>query len=155
MNLVLLENVLSHLHNWFVRDSATFTDVEISGGQLPEKVAEYVPSGVFYRIQGSYLNDGLHKLGDDEIEDILEDEKIERVKVSLLAIPKPLLLIVDEIEEWERKYGEVAKGPYFSEEFGGYKYQIRGFSSYGVSGSPLAGWRLAFANQLAPWRKMY
>ena len=151
MNVVLLEDVLSHIHNWFVRDSSVFENVSASGGAMPREVSEYVGGVRFYRIQGTYLNDGLHKSDDDE----WEDEEIGRVRVSLLAIPKPLLNIVDEIEEWEKKYGEVAKGPYFSEEFGGYKYQIRGFSSYGVAGSPLAGWRLAFANQLNPWRKPY
>ena len=151
MNVVLLEDVLNHIHNWFVRDSSVFTGVEISGGAMPSEVAEYVSGRLFYRVQGSYLNDGLHKADEDE----WQDEEIDRIQVSLLAIPKPLLQIVDEIDEWEKKFGDVAKGPYFSEEFGGYKYQIRGFSSYGVSGSPLAGWRLAFANQLNPWRKPY
>lgn len=152
MNLTLLEDVLSHIHNWFDRESSVFTDVEISGGSMPDDVSEYVGE-TFYRIQGSYLNDGVHRSGEES--DALRDETVPRCKVSKLAIPRPLLEIVDEIEAWEEKYGEVAKGPYFSERFGGYEYQIRGFSSYGVSGSPLAGWRLAFANQLSPWRKMY
>lgn len=151
MNVMLLESVLEHIHNWFVRDSRVFSGVEVSGGALPDEVSEYVSSADFYRVEGSYRNDGLHKLGEDE----LADEEVSRMKVSLLAIPKALLLLVDEIEEWEKNYGEVAKGPYFSEQFGGYRYQIRGFSSYGVAGSPLAGWRLAFANQLNPYRKPY
>lgn len=151
MNAVLLEDVLSHIHNWFVKDSSVFADVSVSGGQVPQALSDYVSGKRFYRVQGSYLNDGLHDLEDDQ----WQDEEIDRVQVSLLAIPKPLLNIVDEIEKWEEKYGDVAKGPYFSEKFGGYEYQIRGFSSYGVAGSPLAGWRLAFANQLNPWRKPY
>lgn len=150
MNVVLLEEVLNHIHNWFVRDASVFTDVEIIDGHLTDKALDYVSDRQFYKIDGSFENDGLHLIDDE-----LEDEVIERARISLLAIPKPLLGIVDEIEEWERKYGEVAAGPYFSEEFGGYKYQVRGFSSYGVSGSPLSGWRLAFANRLNPWRKMY
>lgn len=151
MNVTLLEEVLSHIHNWFVRDASMFSDVEIVDGELTDDALEYVSGKEFYKIDGSYLNDGLHHVGDAD----LSDETADLVKVSLLAIPKPLLSIVDEIDEWEKKYGEVASGPYFSEEFGPYKYQIRGFSSYGVSGSPLAGWRLAFANRLNPWRKMY
>lgn len=151
MNVVLLEDVLSHIHNWFVRDFSDFTNVQVENGELPTEIAEYVDGKSFYRIQGSYNNDGLHEVGGDD----LEDESVERVRVSLLAIPKPLLKIVDDIEEWDKKYSDVAKGPYFSEEFGGYRYQIRGFSSYGVSGSPLTGWRLAFANELNPWRKPY
>jgi len=151
MNVVLLEEVLNHIHNWFVRDSATFLDVEITNGQLTDKALDYIADRQFYKLDGSYTNDGLHRVEDGD----LNDEVVERARISLLAIPRPLLEIVDEIDEWEKKYGEVASGPYFSEEFGGYKYQVRGFSSYGVSGSPLAGWRLAFANRLNPWRKMY
>ncbi len=151
MNVVLLEEVLSHIHNWFVRDASVFTNVEVVDGHLTDEALDYVSDRKFYKLDGSYENDGLHSTDEDD----LEDEVMDRVRISLLAIPKPLLNLVDEIEEWERKYGEIAAGPYFSEEFGGYKYQVRGFSSYGVSGSPLSGWRLAFANRLNPWRKMY
>lgn len=153
MNVILAEEVLSHIHNWFVKDAATFTSVEVSGGELPDDISAFVPENTFYRMQGTYMNDGLHHVGDPD--DELSDEKIDRVLVSRLAIPKPLLALIDEIDEWNQKYAEVAAGPFFSEEFGGYKYQIRGFSSYGVSGSPLSGWRLAFANRLNPWRKPY
>lgn len=155
MNLVLLEEVLSHIHNWFVRDSSVFTDVEIVGGQLPTTISEYIPDGVFYRLQGSYLNDGVHKLNDESTEDELQDETIERAVISLLAIPKALLLIVDDIDAWVNKYDEVARGPFFSESFGGYEYEIRGYSSYGASSSNLSGWQLAFADRLNKFRKMY
>lgn len=151
MNVTLLEEVLSHIHNWFVRDSSMFNDLKIVDGELTDEALEYVAGKEFYKIDGSYLNDGLHKADEPE----LSDEEVDKARISLLAIPKPLLGIVDEIEEWNAKYADVASGPYFSEEFGGYKYQIRGFSSYGVSGSPLSGWRLAFANRLNPWRKPY
>lgn len=151
MNIVLAEEVLSHLHNWFVRDSSVFTNVSIADGALPEDVASYVPEGAFYRIEGSLMNDGLHKVGVDE----LETEDVSRVKISVLAIPRPLLAIIDEIADWEDKYGEVAKGPFFSESFGGYEYEIRGYSSYGAASSSMSGWRLAFANRLNPWRRMF
>lgn len=153
MNLILLEEVLDHIHNWFVRDSSVFEGVEISGGTLPSDVAEYVPEGVYYRLQGSYLNDGVHMPGEES--DELRDETIARAKVSLLAIPRALLAIVDEIDEWVEKYGEVAQGPFFSEEFGGYKYTIRGYSSYGAASASASGWRLAFAGRLNPYRKPY
>ena len=151
MNVVLLEEVLNHIHNWFVRDDSTFLNVEITDGSLTDEAFDFIDGREFYKIDGSYLNDGLHRVEDAD----LDTETVERMRISLLAIPKSLLQLVDEIEEWEEKYGDVAAGPYFSEEYGGYKYQVRGFSSYGVSGSPLSGWRLAFANRLNPWRKMY
>lgn len=153
MNLILLEEVLDHLHNWFVRDSSVFMSVSVSDGALPQEVSDYVPDGVYYRLQGSYLNDGVHMTGEET--DELRDEDIPRAKVSLLAIPRPLLVLVDDIDEWVQKYGEVSEGPFFSEEFGGYKYTIRGYSSYGAASSSASGWRLAFAGRLNPYRKPY
>ena len=166
MNLIVLEEVLNHIHNWFVRDSFVVTNATISDGELPDEIASRIPDGAFFRIQGSFTNDGLYvkesysgtALSDqfspfDNNE--LSDEEVARMVVSVLAIPRPLLLIEAEIEDWEAKYGEVAKGPFFSEEFGGYKYEIRGYSSYGAASSTYSGWRLAFANRLNPYRKMY
>ena len=153
MNLSLAEEVLSHLHNWFARDSFVLTSVSFSDNGQPDEISERIPKGVFYRVQGSYLNDGLHRSG--EPSDMFQEESADRVKVSVLSIPKALLSIIDEIEAWENQYGEVAQGPFFSEEFGGYKYEIRGYSSYGAASSNMSGWRLAFNNRLNPWRRMY
>lgn len=166
MNLALAEEVLNHIHNWFVRDSRTFSGAEFSGGSLPDEIEGYVSGVRFYRIQGTYLNDGLHMRGAEGAPDgssgqggtdmpEIEDEAAGTVVVSLMAVPKSLLAIIDEIAEWEEKYGEVAKGPFFSESFGGYEYEIRGYSSYGAASSSQSGWRLAFANRLNPWRKMW
>lgn len=151
MNVVLLEEVLDHLNNWFVRDSSVFSNVQIASDGLPQEIGEYVSGKTFYEMRGTYNNDGLHKVDEDE----LVEEDAERVVVSLLSIPKPLLLIVDEIDEWNKKYGTVAENPFFSEEFSDYKYTIRGYSSYGAASSTASGWRLAFANRLNPFRKMY
>lgn len=153
MNLSLAEEVLSHLHNWFVRDSFVLTSFSFSEDGVPDGIASRIPNGVFYRVQGSYINDGLHRMG--EPTDTFQTEDVERAKISILSIPKALLSIIDEIEAWENQYGEVAQGPFFSEEFGGYKYEIRGYSSYGAASSNMSGWRLAFNNRLNPWRRMY
>ena len=162
MNVALAEEVLNHIHNWFVRESSVFSDFDIEDGALPEEIAQYTSKASFYRISGTYLNDGLHEaiqpsggLSEASENTDLKDEHVDNATVSLLVIPKSLLLLIDEIGEWEDKYGEVAKAPFFSESFGGYQYEIRGYSSYGAATSSASGWRLAFANRLNPWRKMY
>lgn len=153
MNLILAEEVLCHIHNWFVRDTSLFSGVTFGSNALPSEIASYVPEGTYYRIQGTYLNDGLHLRGTN---DVIKQEDVDGpVRVSKLVIPNPLLAIIDEIADWEDKYGEVAKGPFFSESFGGYEYEIRGYSSYGAASSSMSGWRLAFANRLNPFRRMY
>lgn len=152
MNLVLAEEVLSHIHNWFVRDSMKLTGAVFTEDGPPVEVESYVPSGGFYRVQGTFLNDGLHKF--DEPTDVFQPDEAASVTISRLAIPTALVVMFDEIEDWEDKYGDVAKGPFFSESFGGYEYEIRGYSSYGAASSSMSGWRLAFANRLNPWRRM-
>lgn len=149
MNVTMLEKVLYHLHNWFVRERLELGDASISDGQLPEEAAEAVPVGAYYRIQGTLLNDGLYLRGEEE----LRDEESDMV-VSVLAIPRPLLSLVDEIDAWQQKNGAATDGPYYQEQFGDYKYTLKGFSTYG-SANGIDGWRLAFRDQLTPFRKMY
>ena len=63
---VTLEQVLAHIHNWFTRETLSLSECEVVDGQLPASVAEAVPAGTWYRIQGSYLNDGLHLRGAED-----------------------------------------------------------------------------------------
>lgn len=146
----MLEQVCYHLNNWFIRDAAVFTNVTFAEDEVPGEIEDYVLSGGLYRVEGTYTNDGAYMRGEEEF----NPETAKRVRVSLMAVPKAVRALVDEISEWEEKYGEVAKGPFFSESFGGYEYEIRGYSSYGAASSNMSGWRLAFANRLNPWRKM-
>lgn len=154
MDAGTLEQVLYHIHNWFIRDSFDVTDCDISGGSLPASVTEQMLDGQWYSIEGSWLNDGLHRNPDTELEDETFDGTIR-----LLAIPKALLNVVEEIQEYldltddARKAALSAK--YSSESFDGYSYSIRSdLASQNGSGG-LTGWQAAFASRLNPWRKMY
>lgn len=162
MNLALLEEVLYHLHNWFARTKWSVRGCVISGGALPESVTAMIPRGAFYRIEGSLLNDGLHVAGSGDADegdvDSLEDETFDG-RVTLCAIPKALLALVEEISEWQEKNGEIMEGPYTSESFGGYTYKVKTSSDFGFSqsggSSTLSGWRLVFRDRLNPWRRMF
>jgi len=154
-----VELVLGHIHNWFVRERM---GVKVVGGVLPASATDRMVEGQWYRIEGSYLNDGVHQHPAD-----LEEESFEGT-LSLLAIPKALMLVIDQIEAWIEDYEEARSlsadarrkalsSPYQSESFGGYTYTVRGdltanSASDGLSGPN--GWKQVFAADLNQWRKV-
>lgn len=145
----ILEQVLYHLHNWFGRASVSATGCTIADGALPASIASSMAEGAWYRIEGSLLNDGLHKHPADDLQDETFDGTI-----TMLAIPKALLLVVEDIGAWQTANGDAVDGPYASESFGGYSYTLRSDGSSGAGGGGLSGWRLAFRDRLNPWRKI-
>lgn len=149
MDAGILEDVLWHIHNWFERESLAVSDCEIADGSLPASATSKMMAGQWYRIEGSYLNDGLHQHPAED----LEDETFSGT-ITLLAIPKPLLRVAEEIAAWQDANGAVVDGPYASESFGGYSYSLRSDSGANSASGGLTGWRLAFRDRLNPWRKM-
>lgn len=133
----MLEEILRHLNNWFVREtSAGVWHVEDGSIALP-----FLASGQYFRIEGSVFNDGLHQYPASD----LKDETFKGT-ISALAIPKAVEDISAEIEEW------VAKNPdsqYASESFGGYSYS----KATGASGAPVS-WQGVFRSRLNKWRKI-
>lgn len=149
VDATLLEEVLWHIHNWFVRDMREVRSCRIDDGSLPTSITDGMLEGQWFRIEGSYLNDGLHQHPATDLQDETFDGS-----VSLLAIPKALLLVTEDIGAWQEANGAVLDSPYASESFGGYTYSIRpGIAAENGSGG-LSGWRLAFRDRLNPWRKM-
>ena len=146
MDAVILEQVLGSIHNWFTRDTYDVSGCEIADGQLPASIS--IPDGVWYRIQGSYLNDGMHLKGDEG--EGLTDETFDGT-ITTHVIPKALLSIVQEITDWNAEYGANANSPYQSESFGGYSYS-KGSWFAGQSG--VSGWQAAFAGRFRQWRKL-
>lgn len=151
MDAGILEQVLNHIHNWFVYDQM---DVRcaIEGGSLPASVS--IPEGAWYRVQGSLFNDGLHQHPADDLTDETFDGAI-----TVCAVPKALLDVVEEIEEWvnlnKTAYQKALESPYASESFDGYSYSIRSDLMAQNGSGGLTGWQAAFASRLNPWRKMY
>lgn len=149
MDAAILEQVLGSIHNWFVRDSYSVTGCEVADGSLPASVP--ITDGVWYRIQGSYLNDGMHLKGAED--EGLVDETFDGT-ITTHVIPKALLSVVEEISDWSAKSGETANGPYQSESFGGYSYTLKGSSTASGTNAPSTGWRAVFAGRLNPWRRL-
>lgn len=138
----MLENVLLHLKNWFIVPdgvhSGTFT-IDNNAMDLP-----FLKDGQYYRICGSVFNDGLHKYGDEN----LQNETFTG-SVWALAIPKAVFELAEKIEQWEEKNGEASRSPYNSESFGGYSYSKATDATTGEQ----ATWQTVFRAQLNKWRK--
>lgn len=140
----MLEQILMEIHNWFrVRDSVngvhpgTYT---IEKGRL---VLPFLQNGQYFRIMGSVFNDGLHQY-DPEMEG-LKDETFDGT-IWALVIPKTVVDAADEAEEWLKKYGDRAMGPYSSESFGGYTYTKDATTSESVSKTGIPAHILAKVN---------
>lgn len=139
----MLEDVLLHIHNWFVKTTAAGAFV-IEGGQLDY---DGLQDGQYFRIVGSTFNDGLHQW---PATDLTDEEFTGRVQG--LAIPKAVIDLAGEIADWQAAYGSVSNSPYQSESFSGYSYTKASGASDGLSGG--SSWQSVFRSRLSPWRKI-
>ena len=71
----------------------------------------------------------------------------------LLAVPRAVIDLADQISEWVADNSDVLDSPYQSESFGGYSY-TKASGSTSSDGSSLSGWEAQFRGDLDPWRKM-
>lgn len=147
----MLEQVLLHIHNRFERCTLQVRGCAISGGELPKSVN--IPTGAWYWVEGSLLNDGLHRHPSPDLTDETFDGS-----VTICAIPAALLNVVDRISEWTADMDEAdrdaRRAKYQSESFGGYTYTIKQDSRANSASGGLTGWQAAFVTDLNPWRKM-
>lgn len=140
----MLEQVLTHIHNWFqVGIYPGAYTVQDGGITLP-----FLQEGQYFRICGSVFNDGLHRYGPDM--PILEDETFSGT-IWALVIPKAIVELSKEIAVWQEKYGAVIESPYTSESFAGYSY-TKASGAGDSTGS--GGWQSAFRTRLNPYRKL-
>lgn len=149
----MLSELCQELKNWFDRDqphiSSTF---EISGGTIiTTDFTSVIQPNQYFRIYGSVFNDGVHQYTDSLN---LVDETFKGT-VCLMAIPKAVLDLNKDIDDWVTKYcgaDSEALSPFNSESFGGYSYSKSNGSSSGGSGG--ASWQSTFASRLNMWRKI-
>lgn len=139
----MLEQVLTHIHNWF-QIGIFSSKITIKNGTLD---LPFLKDGQYFRIMGSVFNDGLHRYGPDM--ELLEDETFDG-SIWALAIPKAVIDLSGEIAAWQEKYGAVTASPYTSESFAGYSYTKSGGAEAGSAG----GWQGAFRARLNPYRKI-
>ena len=136
----MLEEILMHLNNWFLVPDGVHEDTyTIEGGSI---TLPFLVNGQYFRICGSVFNDGLYTYPAEELFDETFDGTI-----WALAIPKQVIKLSDEIQEWKIKNGDIS--PYTSESFGGYSYS----KATNSKGAPM-GWQDVFKAQLNKWRKI-
>jgi hypothetical protein len=151
----MLTEICQEIRNWFDRDQDKYYgEFTISEGAITSVAEMGLKDGQYYRIIGSTFNDGVHR--NDHTEELV-DETFNG-SVWAMAVPPAVILLNQEIEEWQEKNGGVDSqnmGPFQSESFGGYSYSkgSYGSSSNGTSG-PGATWKSMFADRLNRWRKI-
>lgn len=142
-----LTELCQELRNWFVIDK-TFGEFTISEGEI--SLSDFLQENQYYRIIGSVFNDGVHKYGEAD----LQDENPFEGAIWAMAVPPEVLTLLEDITEWETKYGEVIQSPYTSESFGGYSYsKASGANGTGSSGDNNS-YTSVFATRLNKWRKV-
>ena len=147
---VNLTELCQELRNWFDRErySGTF---EIQNGEFVGTNVPPVQEDMYFRICGSWFNDGIHQYPDAE----MRNESFTG-SVWLLSIPAPVLQLAEEIEAWRAKYegaDSAAMSPYMSESFGGYSYQ-KGSAITSSDTSGAVSWKRTFAGRMNAWRKL-
>lgn len=140
----MLENVLSHLKNWFLVPGGVHEGTFVISNNALE--LSFLQDGQYYRICGSLFNDGLHRYGDPD--DRLKNEKFYGT-VWALAVPNAVVELSERIAEWEEKNGDSSRSPYNSESFGGYSYAKATDTATGGA----VTWQTAFRGELNQWRK--
>ena len=140
----MLEQVLAFIHNYFEKERhyGTYT---IADGTL---VLPYLIEGQYFRIIGSTLNDGVYQYPAQLADEVFTGQ------IWSLSIPRYLLSLVAEIEDWQTKNGEAVDSPYQSESFGGYSYSKASTSGSNRKGGDLYGWQAKYASRLNEWRKI-
>lgn len=140
----MLEQICAFIHNFFYGDrfSGTFT---ISGGTM---TVPGLLTGQYFRICGSRMNDGVYQYPPTG----LTDETFEGV-VWDMRPPKSFLVLAEEIEAWQTKYGAATQGPYQSESFNGYSYS-KGSATDASGKSVPVTWQTTFGPYLNHWRKL-
>lgn len=141
----MLEQILDFIHNYFVKEKhyGTFT---VSDGALD---VDFLQNNQYFKIVGSVHNDGVHQYNSTSI--TLIDETFEG-EIWAMAIPRSVIALTSEVEEWLEKYGDAQNSPYSSESFGGYSYtKASGGADSNDGGST---WQSVFGTRLNNWRKI-
>ena len=153
---LLLEEICQNLRNWFcdytkgdvISGSFAIHNGVISG--IGKTVVPEIETGTYYRIVGSYKNNGVYLAGTD----VPVDETFNG-QLWFLHFPAAFLALVKEISDWQELNGgadSINMSPFNSESFGGYSYTKGGSSSAG--GGNATTWQQQYASRLNAWRKI-
>lgn len=139
----MLEQILDYIHNYFVK-SINYGKYTIIDGSID---LSFLKDDQYFKIVGSDLNDGVYRYPTSD----LVDEEFDG-QIWAMAVPRAVIALSDEVEEWVNKHGDVLDSPFSSESFGGYSYTKSSGSSSGGNGD--ISWMSKFSNRLNHWRKI-
>lgn len=143
---MMLNELCMELKNYFDKaQPKIFGEIIIRDSKIQN--AEFlraIKPNQYFRIAGSVLNDGVYRY-DEEL--VLEDETFKG-SVWLMAVPKAVIELANDIEKWINDYSNV-NSPYQSESFGGYSYSKVSGSNGGV-----VTWQDAFSKRLNMYRRI-
>lgn len=142
----MLYELCLELNNFF-EYAVYIGDVVIEDGNVQ---TDLLQDGQYFRIVGSVFNDGVYQYPQTELKD-----ETYHGGLWAMAVPKEVIALAEEIEEWREKYLSVdsqAMSPYTAESFGGYSYQ-KEVSSVS-NGTTQISWQGVFADRLKGWRKL-
>ena len=157
----MIEQICAFIHNYFTQDEynrywhCEEGDFTITGGSI---TLPFLVNGQYFRIVGSRLNDGVYQYPVTTpagATPILQDETFTG-KIYEMRPPRAFLALVDEIKDWQTKYGDEMNSPYQSENvIGVYSYQLKGTgTSSGGGGESQADWQSIYSGRLNEWRKI-
>lgn len=147
----MIEQVCAHIHNYFEIDPVTGQTMLYQGTYTIENgtlVLPFLTNGQYFRVFGSKLNDGVYLYPSVD----MIDETFTGV-IWEMRPPRTFLKLVDEIQAWMDKYGDVMKNPYQSEDVIGV-YRYTKMTQGKVTGEFIATWQNVFKDQLNEWRRL-
>lgn len=150
----MIGEICAEVKNYFTLESDMHIDNwTISNGEISPSID--LPTE-YFRIVGSRLNDGVHKVS-DLARTPLNDETFHGA-IWVMSPPPEFLALVKDIETWQEEYGKAtgtALSPFASESFGGYSYSKNSANSSrsGASASPVS-WQQTYAYRLVRFRRI-
>lgn len=139
----MLEQILDFIHNYFIKEVYR-GKFKIENGAL---AVDFLLNGQYFKIKGSLLNEGIYQYPVNN----LNDEEFTG-EIWSMAVPKSILDLTTEIEDWQKEYGDKLNSPYQSESFGGYSYSKA--SGTDSKGNRLTSWQGVFGTRLNAYRKL-
>jgi hypothetical protein len=153
----VISEICAELRNYFLRDYVNperymhYGRFVIANGEMQN--LPFLQKGQFYRIVGSTFNDGVHKYGaiprSTEDYETLTDEEFEGA-IWEMFVPKEVVDLSAEIQDWISKNADTINSPYQSESFGGYSYT----KAVAGTGRVSTDWQSHFAAKLNRWRRL-
>ena len=147
---ITLTDLCTELNNWFDTNAdgekdRLFGEFTIENGAIDLSESD-IKTGQYFRIIGSVFNDGVYQYPART----LVDETFNGA-IWIMYVPKTVLELCQEIDDWNEKYGPIVASPFNSESFGGYSY-YKGYKN--TMSTVASSWKSKFAEQLQKWRKL-